>query len=444
MNDSRKSNKYTVSFTTLGCKVNQFETEAMTEILEQEGFNVVHDNENSDIYIINTCAVTKESERKSRQFINRAKRNNPDALVVAVGCSVQLNKERINQETQVDIVIGTKHKGEIGKLIKEKLNEQLDFNKNREEYLIETFSGREDFEELKISAVHDKTRANIKIQDGCSQFCSYCIIPYVRGPIRSRNQSDIIEEVKKIAANGYKEIVINGIHISSYGRDKKERDALIKLIEDINSIDGIERIRLGSLEPNIITEDFAKRISRLNKACHHFHLSLQSGSDTVLERMNRKYTSSEYSNNVDILRKYMPDAGITTDIIAGFPGETDDEFNETYEFVKKINFSRIHVFKYSVREGTKAAVMENQVDNNIKSQRSKLLIELGERTSKYFMKKFINKKMSVLVETQKDENIFEGYTSNYLKVLIKSDYDIKSQLINVNIKNIKDDYLLSY
>jgi threonylcarbamoyladenosine tRNA methylthiotransferase MtaB len=198
------------------------------------------------------------------------------------------------------------------------------------------------------------------------------------------------------------------------------------------------------LEPNIITEDFAKRISRLNKACHHFHLSLQSGSDTVLERMNRKYTSSEYSNNVDILRKYMPDAGITTDIIAGFPGETDDEFNETYEFVKKINFSRIHVFKYSVREGTKAAVMENQVDNNIKSQRSKLLIELGERTSKYFMKKFINKKMSVLVETQKDENIFEGYTSNYLKVLIKSDYDIKSQLINVNIKNIKDDYLLSY
>lgn len=446
MNNLKKSNKYTVSFTTLGCKVNQFETEAMTEILEQEGFNVVHDDENSDIYIINTCAVTKESERKSRQFINRAKRNNPDALVVAVGCSVQLNKEKINQETQVDIVIGTKHKGEIGKLIKEKLNEQLDnnFNKNQEEYLIESFSGREDFEELKISTVHDKTRANIKIQDGCSQFCSYCIIPYVRGPIRSRNQNDIIEEVKKIAANGYKEIVINGIHISSYGRDKKESGALIKLIEDINNIDGIERIRLGSLEPNIITEDFAMRISKLNKACHHFHLSLQSGSDTVLERMNRKYSSSEYSNNVEILRKYMPDAGITTDIIVGFPGETEEEFNETYEFVKKIKFSRIHVFKYSIREGTKAAVMENQVDNNIKSQRSKLLIELGESIANDFMKKFINKDMSVLVETQKDENIFEGYTSNYLKVLIKSDNDIKSQLINVNIKNIKDDYLLSY
>ncbi|MDD4781379.1 MAG: tRNA (N(6)-L-threonylcarbamoyladenosine(37)-C(2))-methylthiotransferase MtaB [Tissierellia bacterium] len=445
MNNLNK-NKYTVSFTTLGCKVNQFETEAMTEILEKEGFNVVHDNDNSDIYIINTCAVTKESERKSRQFINRAKRNNPDALVVAVGCSVQLNSKKINEETQVDITIGTKHKGEIGKLIKEKLKCNIDdnINVNQEEYLIEDFSGKEDFEELKISTVHDKTRANIKIQDGCSQFCSYCIIPYVRGPIRSRNQKDIIEEVKKIAANGYKEVVINGIHISSYGRDKKEQDALIKLIEDINDIDGIERIRLGSLETNIITEDFAKRISQLKKACHHFHLSLQSGSDSVLKRMNRKYTSSEYKNNVQILRKYMPDSGITTDIIVGFPGETDEEFNETYEFVKEIKFSRIHVFKYSIREGTKAAEMENQVDNKIKSQRSKLLIELGEKVSHNFMKQFINKEVSVLVETQKDDNIYEGYTSNYLKVLVKSEKDIKSQLINVDIKNIKDDYLLSY
>lgn len=445
MNNLNK-NKYTVSFTTLGCKVNQFETEAMTEILEKEGFNVVHDDDNSDIYIINTCAVTKESERKSRQFINRAKRNNPDALVVAVGCSVQLNSKKINEETQVDITIGTKHKGEIGKLIKEKLKCNIDdnINVNQEEYLIEDFSGKEDFEELKISTVHDKTRANIKIQDGCSQFCSYCIIPYVRGPIRSRNQKDIIEEVKKIAANGYKEVVINGIHISSYGRDKKEQDALIKLIEDINDIDGIERIRLGSLETNIITEDFAKRISQLKKACHHFHLSLQSGSDSVLKRMNRKYTSSEYKNNVQILRKYMPDSGITTDIIVGFPGETDEEFNETYEFVKEIKFSRIHVFKYSIREGTKAAEMENQVDNKIKSQRSKLLIELGEKVSHNFMKQFINKEVSVLVETQKDDNIYEGYTSNYLKVLVKSEKDIKSQLISVNIKNIKDDYLLSY
>ncbi|MDD2495852.1 MAG: tRNA (N(6)-L-threonylcarbamoyladenosine(37)-C(2))-methylthiotransferase MtaB, partial [Tissierellia bacterium] len=381
-----------------------------------------------------------------RQFINRAKRNNPDALVVAVGCSVQLNSKKINEETQVDITIGTKHKGEIGKLIKEKLKCNIDdnINVNQEEYLIEDFSGKEDFEELKISTVHDKTRANIKIQDGCSQFCSYCIIPYVRGPIRSRNQKDIIEEVKKIAANGYKEVVINGIHISSYGRDKKEQDALIKLIEDINDIDGIERIRLGSLETNIITEDFAKRISQLKKACHHFHLSLQSGSDSVLKRMNRKYTSSEYKNNVQILRKYMPDSGITTDIIVGFPGETDEEFNETYEFVKEIKFSRIHVFKYSIREGTKAAEMENQVDNKIKSQRSKLLIELGEKVSHNFMKQFINKEVSVLVETQKDDNIYEGYTSNYLKVLVKSEKDIKSQLINVDIKNIKDDYLLSY
>ena len=433
--------KYTVSFTTLGCKVNQFETEAMIELLELDGFEVVHNGDNSDIYIINTCAVTKESDRKSRQFINKAKRINPNALVVAVGCSVQLNGEKLNKETSVDIVIGTKNKSNIGKLIKNHLNSigQIKTVEN-----IENFSGREQFEELKISTVHDKTRANIKIQDGCSQFCSYCIIPYVRGPIRSRNQDAIIEEVKKIASNGYKEIVLNGIHISSYGAEKKEHDALIKLIEDINSIEGIERIRLGSLEPNIITEDFAKRISAMDKSCHHFHLSLQSGSDSVLNRMNRKYTSGEYKTNVEIIRKYMPDAGITTDIIVGFPGETDEEFNETYEFVKKIQFSRIHVFKYSIRKGTKAADMIDKVDDKIKSARSKVLIELGETIANEFMNKFIGMEMSVLVETEKDENLYEGYTSNYLKVMTKSDINIKSQIISVNIKAVNDDYLIAF
>jgi threonylcarbamoyladenosine tRNA methylthiotransferase MtaB len=435
--ETNRKDKYTVSFTTLGCKVNQFETEAMTELLEKEGFEVLPSGENSDIYIINTCAVTKESERKSRQFINKAKRINPNAMVVAVGCSVQLNGEKLNKETDVDIIIGTKHKGNIGKLLKEKLND-LEYKA----YDIEEFYGREDFEELKISTVHDKTRANIKIQDGCSQYCSYCIIPYVRGPIRSRNHNDIVDEIKKVADNGYKEIVLNGIHISSYGKDIQEHDALIKLIEDINKIEGIERIRLGSLEPKLITEDFIERYSKLDKVCDHFHLSLQSGSDSVLRRMNRKYTTTEYKNNVEIIRKFMPYAGITTDIIVGFPGETEEEFNETLNFVKTIQFSRIHVFKYSVREGTKAAEMSDQIDDSIKATRSKILIDLANSISNDFMKQFIGKDMSILVETQNKENIFEGYTRNYLKVLLKSDINIKNEIVNAHIINVRNDYLI--
>ena len=434
---NRETTKHTVSFITLGCKVNQFETEAMTEILEGDGFKVLPANEVSDIYIINTCAVTKESERKSRQFINKAKRINPNALVVAVGCSVQLNSKKINKETQADIIIGTKHKGNIGRLIKDKFNDiSLD-------YRIDDFHGRENFEELKISTVHDKTRANIKIQDGCSQFCSYCIIPHVRGPIRSRNHDDIIKEVKRIARNCYKEIVLNGIHISSYGKELQEKYYLIDLIEDISKIEGIERIRLGSIEPNLINEDFMKRYAALDKTCDHFHLSLQSGSDSVLKRMNRKYTTEEYKNNVEIIRKFMPAAGITTDIIVGFPEETDEEFNETVEFVKQIKFSRIHVFKYSIREGTKAAEMKPQVIEPVKAQRSKVLIELGESVSNEFMKEFIGKDLSVLIETEKNDNIYEGYTTNYLKVLLKSDINVKNEIINVHVKGIRNDYLLS-
>ncbi|NLB33101.1 MAG: MiaB/RimO family radical SAM methylthiotransferase, partial [Tissierellia bacterium] len=332
---------------------------------------------------------------------------------------------------------GTKHKGNIGSLIKDKLNDICD------DYEIAAFQGRETFEELTISTVHDKTRANIKIQDGCSQFCSYCIIPYVRGPIRSRNHNDIIQEVKKIAENGYKEIVLNEIHISSYGKDLQLKDSLIKLIEDIDSIEGIERIRLGSLEPNLINEEFMKRYAALDKTCDHFHLSLQSGSDNVLKRMNRKYSTEEYRNNVKLIRKYMPEAGITTDIIVGFPGESDEEFNETLEFVKDIQFSRIHVFKYSIREGTKAAEMENQVDDSIKTKRSKELIDLADSISNEFMNKFMDRDLSVLIETEKDDTIYEGYTTNYLKVLLKSDINVKNEIINVHIDKIRNDYLLS-
>ncbi|MEL7646735.1 MAG: tRNA (N(6)-L-threonylcarbamoyladenosine(37)-C(2))-methylthiotransferase MtaB [Sedimentibacter sp.] len=440
---SNTNKKYTVSFTTLGCKVNQFETEAMSEILENEGFQVLPPGQVSDIYIINTCAVTNESERKSRQFINKAKRINKDAIVVAVGCSVQLHGENISRSTSADIIIGTKNKGNIGKLLKEKIQD-LDQEKSEDEnhsLQIEGFMGQECFEELKISSVHDKTRANIKIQDGCSQFCSYCIIPYVRGPIRSRKHEDIVAEVKNIAANGYKEIVLNGIHISSYGKDVKEQDALIRLIEEIDQVEGIERIRLGSLEPNLITEDFIRRFSDLSKSCDHFHLSLQSGSNSVLKRMNRKYTIEQYLDNVQLIRRFMPDAGITTDIIVGFPGETDEEFIETVEFVKEVRFSRIHVFKYSIREGTKAAEMKNQVDDLVKSKRSKVLIDLGEEISREFMEKFVGRDLSVLVETEKKEKLFEGYTTNYLKVLLKSDINIKNKIVYVRAKNVRNDYL---
>ncbi len=424
-----------VSFITLGCKVNQFESEAMMELFEKEGFKIIPACEKSDIFIINTCAVTKESDRKSRQLINKAKRINKNAIVAAVGCSVQLNSERISEETSVDIVIGTKNKSEVAKLIKEKLN-------NRDIYVnVDKFRPHESFEELSISREHDKTRVNIKIQDGCNQFCSYCIIPYVRGPIRSRDSKDIIREVSALSENGYKEIVLNGIHVTSFGKDLGKEDALISLIEDINGINGIERIRLGSLEPSIITESFMQRLSKLHKACDHFHLSLQSGSDTVLERMNRRYSSSEYKQKVDLIRRYMPDSGITTDIIVGFPGETDEEFNETLEFVKKINFSRIHVFKYSVREGTKAAGFENQIDEKIKSERSKRLISLADESAQDFMNHMLGKTVSVLIE-KKTDNMYEGYTANYIRALIESKENIENQVIEAKVTKIRDDCLI--
>ncbi|QSX06846.1 tRNA (N(6)-L-threonylcarbamoyladenosine(37)-C(2))-methylthiotransferase MtaB [Sedimentibacter sp. zth1] len=423
-----------VSFITLGCKVNQFESEAMMEIFEAEGFKIIPASKESDIFIINTCAVTKESDRKSRQLINKAKRLNKNALVAAVGCSVQLNSERISKETSVDIVIGTKNKKEVARLVKEKLQNHEINNK------IEKFKPNESFEELTISKEHEKTRANIKIQDGCNQFCTYCIIPYVRGPIRSRNSDDIISEVKCLAKSGYKEVVINGIHISSYGKDVGVEGALISLVEHLNEVDGIERIRFGSLEPRIITVDFLERLSKLEKVCDQFHLSLQSGSDTILKSMNRRYSADEYIEKVDLIRKYLPNSGITTDIIVGFPGETDYEFNETLEFVKKIEFSRIHVFKYSVREGTKAAKFENQIDGRVKSTRSKILIGLAEHYANKFMETQIGKTVSVLIE-KKEGNIYEGYTTNYLKAIVKSDLNIENKIIDMKVNSYKDDLL---
>lgn len=425
-----------VSFFTLGCKVNQFETEAMIELLEKEGFEVVEPSDNSDIFIVNTCAVTGESDRKSKQIIKRCKKINPNALVAAVGCSTQLNSKKIIEETDVDIVIGTKNKSIIGKLIRNKVDKDVNT------YRVDDFTPKENYEELEISKIHKRTRANIKIQDGCKQFCSYCIIPFVRGPIRSRKKDDIIKEIKRLARNNYKEVILNGIHISSYGDDLDEMITIADIIEEIENIEGIQRIRLGSLEPRIINDKFIKRISKSSKLCNHFHLSLQSGSNTVLKRMNRKYTKEEYNEKVDIIRSYYPLSGITTDIIVGFPQETDNEFNETFSFVKKIGFSKIHVFKFSPREGTKAANFNGQIDGSIKNARSKEMTKLGDEMACNFMRKFINMELEVLFETKKSDDFFEGLTKNYLKVLYKSDINIVNDIKKIVIKNIKDDYLI--
>lgn len=427
----------TVAFYTLGCKVNQYETEAMEEIFEKEGYKIVNENEIADIYVINTCTVTNLSDRKSRQFISKAKKNNKDALIAVVGCYSQVAPEEVSKIEGVDVIIGTTDRNKIvelcekAKVNKEKIN------------VVKNIRTQKEFETINIKDIKSKTRAYIKIQDGCNQFCSYCIIPYARGPIRSRDLDDIIKETKKLAEAGFKEIVLTGIHVASYGKDKKDI-SLIEVLEEIGKIDKIQRIRLSSIEPTLIDHDFMERIVKIGKVCDHFHLSLQSGSPTVLKRMNRKYTPEEYKNIVDIIRQYMPNAGITTDIIVGFPGETEEEFNETYEFVKEIGFSRIHVFKYSPRRGTPAAKHENQVDGNIKSIRSERLISLGEEQMKKFNSNFIDATLSVLFEekSKKDENFMEGYTSNYIRVKAKKDLSLIGSIVNVNIKEGKDDYLV--
>jgi len=336
-----------VAFYTLGCKVNQYETEAMEEIFEKNDYVIVNSDEIADIYVINTCTVTNLSDRKSRQFISRAKKLNKDAIIAVVGCYSQVSPDEVEKIEGVDVIIGTTERNRILELCEKAKVENQRIN------IVRNIKSQKEFEPINIDDIKSKTRAYIKIQDGCSQFCSYCIIPYARGPIRSRSLDEIVEETQKLANAGFKEVVLTGIHVASYGKDT-DKTPLVKVLEEVGKVKGIDRIRLSSLEPTLIDENFMKSILKIGKVCDHFHLSLQSGSDTVLKRMNRKYTTSEYRNIVSIIRKYMPNAGITTDIIVGFPGETEDEFNETLDFVKEIGFSRIHVFKYSPRKGTPA------------------------------------------------------------------------------------------
>ena len=407
-----------------GCKVNQYESNAIAQKFIEAGYKICNVNEKMDIAIVNTCTVTNIADRKSRQMLRKIKEENPNAIVVAVGCYVQVAKDKVDQMEEIDLSLGNVEKRDIVTIVenyikeKKKFSNIIDVNKEKE------------FLELGFVTYTEKTRATIKIQDGCNNFCSYCLIPYARGRVRSRDKENIIQEANEIAKKGIKEIVITGIHIASYGKDFSEDYKLIDLLEDLNKIDGIQRIRLGSLEPTIITEEFAKRLIKLEKICNQFHLSLQSGCNETLKRMNRKYTVEEFREVTKILRKYFKDVNLTTDIIVGFPGETEEEFNKTYEFLKEIKFYKMHVFKYSPREGTKAATMLNQVDGKIKEQRSQKLIELSNKNQKEYNEKYKNTNLQVLFE-EKTDGMWTGYTKNYVKVYFKSDENLENKIVEV-------------
>ena len=417
----------------LGCKVNAYETEAMQEILEQAGYEIVPFKEGADVYVINTCTVTNIADRKSRQMLHRARKLNPEAVVVAAGCYVQTQGER-EIDPCIDIVIGNNHKKDLVRILRE-------YEENREKDRageIGDINMTKEYESLHLTRTGEHTRAYIKVQDGCNQFCTYCIIPYARGRVRSREMQDVEQEVRTLAGNGYQEVVLTGIHLSSYGIDFDGQRHLIELIRAVHEIEGIRRIRLGSLEPGIVTEEFAEALASMPKICPHFHLSLQSGCDAVLKRMNRKYTSGEYYEKCRILRKYFDAPALTTDVIVGFPGETEAEFQESYDFVDKVDFYETHIFKYSKREGTKAASMPDQVDEQIKAQRSARLIELGEKKRKAYEKKFIGRTVEVLVEEDAvigGKNVQTGHTKEYIKIALDSEENLRNCIVNVQIDN---------
>lgn len=425
----------------LGCKVNAYETEAMQHLLEEAGYEIVPFTQKADVYVINTCSVTNMADRKSRQMLHKAKKNNPDSIVVAAGCYVQTSEKEVLNDLSVDIVIGNDRKHDLVRLLEEysldSVNDTVD----------DINDGKHDFEELFIDQTKEHTRAFIKVQDGCNQFCSYCIIPYARGRVRSRRFENVIAEVERLAANGFKEVVLTGIHLSSYGVDFEEATGLLELIQAVNAVKGIERIRLGSLEPKIVTEHFASELSKLDKICPHFHLSLQSGYDATLKRMNRKYTTKEYERGCELLRKYFVHPAITTDVIVGFPGETEDEFEQTKAYLEHIHFYEMHIFKYSKRKGTRAAVMPDQIDEQIKAARSEKLIALGHDMSKEFRKFYIGKNEEVLFEEKAvigDKEYFVGYTKEYVKVAKETDENLENQIVSGRISGMLTDEILLF
>lgn len=416
----------------LGCKVNAYETEAMQELLEQAGYQIVPFEEQADVYIINTCTVTNVADRKSRQMIHRARKKNPGAVIVAAGCYVQ-TRDAAGLDADIDIVIGNNKKKEIARVLEDYFRERDAGAKKIERLDIGHTS---EYEDLTVSHTAGHTRVFLKVQDGCNQFCSYCIIPYARGRVRSRSREEVVAEVRRLAERGYKEVVLTGIHLSSYGTDIG--DDLLSLILSVHEVEGICRIRLGSLEPGIITEEFARTLSECPKFCPHFHLSLQSGCDATLKRMNRRYDTAQYEEKCQILRKYFQDPALTTDVIVGFPGETEEEFEASRAFIDRINFYETHIFKYSRREGTRAAVMDGQVPDRVKTKRSALLLELGQKKQREYEEKLLGTTREVLMEESvviDGETWQVGHTKEYVKIGRKTREDLSNQLVNVEIES---------
>lgn len=440
--------KKTVAFCTLGCKVNQYETDAMRGGFEAEGYEVKEFSQEASVYVINTCTVTNMADRKSRQMMHRAKKKNPDGIIVAVGCYVQAAKEQLEEDTLIDLVIGNNMKSQVVQIVEQYIQDNR-HTEDRDAYVADIAHSHE-YETMHIEMVSEHTRAYIKIQDGCNQFCSYCIIPYARGRVRSRKMEDILQEVRNLTANGYKEIVLTGIHISSYGLDFEhtadeqedygpfKNSALIDLIEALSGIEGLERIRLGSLESRIITENFVRRLCKVPQICPHFHLSLQSGCDETLKRMNRHYTTALYLEKCGILRQYFDRPALTTDVIVGFPGETEEEFAQTERFLETVHFSDMHIFKYSKRRGTKAADMPNQIDPQIQSVRSEKLIALGERMKDDFLEACKDQEQIVLIEEETEidgTKYMTGHSKNYIRCAFEMDGLVPNMVIKGTINS---------
>lgn len=418
----------------LGCKVNSYETEAMTQLLKKAGYEIVSFQDQADVYIINTCSVTNMADRKSRQMLHKAKKQNPNAVVVATGCYVQTATEKVAQDLSIDLVVGNNRKKDIVEILNEYYAEKEAGEQVKEEYVID-INHTDEYEDLKISTVTEHTRAHLKIQDGCNNFCSYCIIPYARGRIRSRTMESIKAELERLSASGFKEIVLTGINLSCYDDNGKK---LIDVIEMADNVNGIERIRLGSLDPEVVTEDFVERLGKVKKICPHFHFSLQSGCDKTLKAMNRHYTSDEYYEKCQLIRKHIDNPAFTTDVIVGFPGETEEDYISSREFVKKVKFAELHVFKYSKRDGTVAAKMPNQIDEKIKTLRSEDLIKTGEELTKEFRQAKIGQDTTVLFEEKillDNKEYWVGHTVDYIKIAVPEKENLEGQIRKVNVKD---------
>ena len=418
----------------LGCKVNQYESEAIAELFQEKGYEIVGIDEEADVYVINTCTVTNFGDKKSRQLIRKVKRQNENAIVCVVGCYAQTAPQELEKVEGVNLVLGTKDRAQIVEMV-----ENYKVENGVESHVSDIMKERL-FEPLSIQKLANRTRAYLKIQDGCSQFCSYCIIPYARGPIRSRDPQDVLAEVKRLAENGFKEVVLTGIHVASYGKDRRDT-SLIEILRQVHEVEGIDRIRFSSIEPNVVTEEFAQAIADMPKVCDHFHLSLQSGCDKTLKEMNRKYDTEKYRQAAATLRKYLPEVALTTDIIAGFPGETEEDFQASYDFAKEIGFAKIHAFPYSPKKGTPAAARKDQLLNAVKADRSHRLIELSDKMADDFIQAYVGREVEVLFERAIGEGVYEGHTTNYIKVKATSEKDLTNVICLVAVTKAENEEL---